>query len=202
MLPTRPPQLLQWFYPSLVWKGPAKEDAVYLTFDDGPHPTLTSWVLDELDKFDFKATFFCIGDNVRKYPETYREILRRGHRTGNHTFNHLKGFQTDTKEYLGNVEACSQLVESDLLRPPYGQIKTSQIRSLKAKYKIVMWSLLAEDWNPKLDPEIKLSALKALTLSGDIIVFHDSEKAMANLEYLLPKYLEFLKEKRFNPALL
>lgn len=201
MLPTRTPQLLKWFYPSLIWDKTVAENSIYLTFDDGPHPVITPYVLNELDKYGFKATFFCIGDNVRKFPETYREILNRGHLTGNHTFNHLKGFGTDNKRYFENIKKCEELVKSNLFRPPHGHIKSSQVGYLKQHYKIIMWSLLAEDWNPKLDVKMKLEQLKKLTKKGDIVVFHDSEKAKNNLEILLPQYLQFLKDNHFGSLL-
>ena len=202
MLPTRTPQLLKWVYPSLVWDEQVSENSVYITFDDGPHPNITPWVLDELDKFGFKATFFCIGANVSKYPESYSEILKRGHQTGNHTYNHLRGFHTDNTAYYENIEECAQLVNSKLFRPPHGQLTPSQVSFIKQKYKIIMWSLLAEDWNEKLDAESKLQLMKAFTQKGDIVVFHDSDKAQKNLEFLLPKYLEFLAGKGFKSLLL
>lgn len=201
MLPTRTPQLLKWFYPSLIWDKAVAENSIYLTFDDGPHPSITPYVMDELDKYGFKATFFCIGDNVRKFPETYKEILERGHKTGNHTFNHLRGFQTDNKTYFSNTEKCAELVDSKLFRPPHGHIKSSQVSVLKEHYQIIMWSLLAEDWNPKLDVKMKLEQLKRLTKKGDIVVFHDSEKAKKNLEFLLPQYLQFLRDNNFATLL-
>lgn len=157
--------------------------------------------MKELDKYGFKATFFCIGDNVRKFPETYQEILNAGHRTGNHTFNHLRGFSTSSPTYFENIQECAQLVKSELYRPPYGQITFSQIKHLSKQYQIIMWSLLVEDWNPKLDQAKKLSLLSSETKSGDIIVFHDSEKAFENLKVILPAYLEFLKIEGFTAAL-
>ncbi len=157
--------------------------------------------MDELDKYGFKATFFCIGDNVRKYQETYQEILKRGHQTGNHTFNHLKGWQTKNQEYFNNINQCSELVNSTLFRPPYGRIKTSQIMALKEKFQLIMWTLLTEDWNQNLDVNNKLGQLKKRSKSGDIIVFHDSDKSFHNLKFLLPKYLEFLNENKFGSQL-
>ena len=198
MLPTRTPALLRKLFPSLTWSVGRDDKCVYLTFDDGPHPEITPWVMEELDKYGFKATFFCIGDNVRKYPETYQEILNNGHRTGNHTFNHLKGFSTSSPTYFENIQECAQLVKSELYRPPYGQITFSQIKHLSKQYQIIMWSLLVEDWNPKLDQAKKLSLLSSETKSGDIIVFHDSEKAFENLKVILPEYLEFLSNAGFS----
>ena len=185
----------------MTWDDQVAENEVYLTFDDGPHPSITPWVLDELDKFGFKAIFFCIGANVAKYPETYSEILARGHRTGNHTFNHLRGFQTENKAYYQNIEECAKLIDSQLFRPPHGQLTPSQVSYIKQHYRIIMWSLLAEDWNESLDAPSKLQLLQTLTHKGDIVVFHDSEKAKKNLEFLLPKYLEFLAGKGFKSLL-
>ena len=191
------PLLLKWLYPSVEWGKPTLENSIYLTFDDGPHPEITPWVMDELEKYGYKATFFCIGDNVRKYPETYQQILERGHLTGNHTFNHLKGFNTTNLAYFENTKACAQLVQSNLFRPPYGYLKPSQISHLQQKqnYKIIMFSIIAEDWNVNLDVFLKLDLLKRQTKPGDIVIFHDSEKAKKNLEILLPAYLEHLNEK-------
>jgi len=197
------PLLLKWLYPSVEWGKPTLENSIYLTFDDGPHPEITPWVMDELEKYGYKATFFCIGDNVRKYPETYQQILERGHLTGNHTFNHLKGFNTTNLAYFENTKACAQLVQSNLFRPPYGYLKPSQISHLQQKqnYKIIMFSIIAEDWNVNLDVFLKLDLLKRQTKPGDIVIFHDSEKAKKNLEILLPAYLEHLNEKDFKSFL-
>jgi len=201
MLPTRTPQLLKWFYPSLVWDKQVSDNSIFITFDDGPHPEITPWVMDELDKHGFKATFFCIGDNVRKYPETYAQVIERGHHTGNHTFNHLRGFQTDNQVYYENIAQCAELVQSKLFRPPHGHLTPSQVSYIKQHYNIIMWSLLAEDWNPTLDVQLKLDLMTSLTKKGDIVVFHDSLKAQKNLEVLLPQYLNFLKEQNFNSML-
>lgn len=201
MLPTKTPQLLKRLYPSLIWDKPPEENGIYLTFDDGPHPDITPWVMDELERHNYKATFFCIGDNVKKFPETYDQILKRGHGVGNHTFNHLKGFRTDNTTYYHNISLCQEHVNSQLFRPPYGYIKRSQIRYLKSLYSIIMWSLLAEDWNPKLNIALKLDLLSRHSKKGDIIVFHDSVKAEKNLKILLPLYLQYLSEKKFNSLL-
>jgi len=198
LLPTRTPALLRKLFPSLTWSVNREDKSVYLTFDDGPHPEITPWVMKELDKHGFKATFFCIGDNVRKFPETYQQILDSGHCTGNHTFNHLKGFTTANPNYFDNIDQCAQLVQSNLFRPPYGQISPSQTKHLSIDYQIIMWSLLVEDWNPKLDKAKKLSLLSSETKSGDIIVFHDSEKAFENLKVILPAYLDFLSNAGFS----
>ena len=182
------PKLLQTLYPSLIWHG--EEKALYLTFDDGPHPVITPKVLNLLDQYGAKATFFCVGDNVRKYPEIYREILQRGHATGNHTYNHLNGWKTETETYVANVKKAAGLIHSNLMRPPYGKIKRSQIKQLKQDYKLVMWSVLTYDFSSKITPaQCYRNALKGLK-NGSILVFHDSDKAAKNMLYALPKFLE------------
>jgi peptidoglycan/xylan/chitin deacetylase (PgdA/CDA1 family) len=183
------PSLLKKVFPSLLWKVNTKEKELYLTFDDGPHPDITPWVLDVLDQFDAKATFFCVGKNVEKYPKVYQEILRRGHTVGNHTQNHLNGWKTPTKEYVKNTELCAQVVESKLFRPPYGKIKTTQIKRLKKDYKIVMWSVISADFDKNIVPEECVNIVIQNADYGNIIVFHDSEKAETNMRHALPKVL-------------
>lgn len=177
--------------PFLSWKNRAsKENTLYLTFDDGPHPEVTPWVLDELKRFNAKATFFCVGDNVRKFPEVYQRILDEGHKTGNHTFNHLNGWKVSRQHYLDNVDACRELVDSSLFRPPYGKISVPEALALKRKnYRIVMWSLLSRDFEPGLDIASSLRVLKEQSGNGSIVLFHDSEKAEHNLRNILPGYL-------------
>lgn len=188
---------LKWFYPSLEWEIKNHNGHVFLTFDDGPHPVHTPWVLDQLDALNFKATFFCIGNNVSKYPEVYAEIIARGHATGNHTYHHLNGYRNDAAEYINDVEKCGALVHSKLFRPPYGRITRTQIKQLRPDYRIVMWSLLSGDFDARLNRAQSLKALKNSTSPGSIVVFHDSDKAAANLYHLLPEYLGFLVEKGF-----
>lgn len=184
-----------------MWHGLITKKSIYITFDDGPHPTITPWVLDQLDKYGFKAVFFCIGANVRKYQKQYLEILARGHQTGNHTLHHISGFKSKNQHYFNNIQGCSELVKSELFRPPHGHLKPSQVSYLKKKYRIIMWSLLAEDWNPNLDCKLKEEKLISSTKPGDIVVFHDSEKAQKNLEILLPNYLKYLSEAKYESAL-
>ncbi len=190
-----------WFqkvFKLLEWQIPNDSNTVYLTFDDGPHPEITPWVLNELDKQNAKATFFCVGDNAKKFPETYQHILAAGHQTGNHTMHHLKGWKTIDEIYIDNVEQCAHYVDSILLRPPYGRIKKSQIAKLKNNFRIIMWSLLSCDFEKNLNTAKALEGLKKNTKSGSIVVFHDSVKAEKNLKILLPLYLQFLNEKGFN----
>jgi len=187
----------RWILPDLTWSIEEDESRVYLTFDDGPHPEITPYVLDILDKYGFKASFFCIGDNVVKHPETYNEVLSRGHRVGNHTFNHLNGFQTSNSQYIDNVAKAAEVIDSTLFRPPYGRINDSQRGVVKKKYEIVMWDILTHDYSPRLNKSDCLQQITKLTKPGSIIVFHDSTKAQENLEYLLPKYCEFLAANKY-----
>jgi peptidoglycan/xylan/chitin deacetylase (PgdA/CDA1 family) len=189
-------------FPERQWFAPAEGNMLYLSFDDGPHPEVTPQVLDLLDQFDAKATFFCIGDNVRKFPDIYAEILRRGHRTGNHTMHHLKGWNTSTDLYIADVAVAAERIDSNLFRPPYGRITGAQARILLPEYRIVMWSLLSRDYLQSLHRPAALDFLKKRSRAGDILVFHDSEKARKNLEFLLPHYLEFAAAKGFTFAVL
>jgi len=192
------PKILCWFYKELIWNIPTKEKVLYLTFDDGPIPGVTEWVLDELKKYNAKATFFCIGENVKKHPEIFQKILGDEHAVGNHSYNHLKGWSTKNEEYFKNIEKCSELVNSKLFRPPYGRIKKSQIKHLEKDYKIVMWSVLTWDFLKNLDQPYALKTIVKTTRRGDIIVFHDSIKSEKNLKYLLPQYLKYFSEKGFE----
>lgn len=192
------PLWLRKLFPTLTWSIPTEEKVLYLTFDDGPIPEITEWTLNELRKYNAKATFFCIGDNVRKYPSVFKKVLEEGHKVGNHTFNHLKGWSTNNNKYYQNIDKCSELVKSDLFRPPFGRIKTSQYKELQKNYKIIMWSILTWDFLKNLDQEWALKTTIEKTMRGDIIVFHDSVKAEHNLKFLLPKYLKYFSEKGFE----
>lgn len=192
------PPAIDKIFSHYTWRKKVDEKTVYLTFDDGPHPEITSWVLQQLKEHNYKATFFCVGDNVQKYPDTYRQILAEGHKTGNHTFNHLKGWKTPIREYVGNINQCRELVDSRLFRPPYGRITTAQTQVLKDGYEIIMWTLLSGDFYPTLNLPKALEKLKKKTEAGQIIVFHDSVKAEQNLRFLLPAYLKFLDENGFR----
>jgi peptidoglycan/xylan/chitin deacetylase (PgdA/CDA1 family) len=197
------PWIAKKFFSSYVWSLPSNENVVYLTFDDGPHPTITPWVLDQLKQFDAKATFFCIGNNVDKYPDVYQKILNEDHATGNHTYNHLNGWKTDDKKYIDDVSAAAQLIKSNLFRPPYGKIKNSQAKNIKdalqtSNKKIIMWDVLSADFDSTISPEQCLRNVLENVSAGSIIVFHDSEKAFTNLKYVLPKTLTVLKEEGFD----
>jgi peptidoglycan/xylan/chitin deacetylase (PgdA/CDA1 family) len=180
--------------PQYVWHIPTEDKVLYLTFDDGPVPEATPWVLDLLKKYDAKATFFCVGDNVRKHPAVYRRILEEGHAVGNHTYNHLNGWKTQTFDYLKNVQRCRQIVSSPLFRPPYGVLRPSQTKTLKSRYQIVMWDVLSGDYDAEITPEQCLENVMDNVKPGSIILFHDSPKAEARMRYALPRVLELLSQ--------
>lgn len=188
-------------FSNYVWDVPNIENKIYLTFDDGPTPKITEWVLEELQKYNAKATFFCIGNNIQKHPEILKKITNKGHSLGNHTFNHLNGWKTSTQKYLENTKLCedsSLNLQSKLFRPPYGKIKPSQSKKLrKLGYKIIMWDVLSADFDSSISPKKCLKNILQNVASGSIIVFHDSMKAFPNLEYTLPESLKFLKEKGY-----
>ena len=188
----QPPQFVRQLYPGACWRMNVSERAVYLTFDDGPIPEVTPWVLDVLDRYRIKATFFMVGDNVRKHPEVYRMVVERGHRIGNHTYHHLKGFGLSADSYVANVEEANRLVESDLFRPPHGLMRMSQYHALRGRYRIVMWDLVTRDYNPKLTGDEVLGKVKRYARNGSIITFHDSLRATHNLYYALPRAIEWL----------
>ena len=192
------PFWLRWFYRDLTWHKSRSDKCIFITFDDGPIPVVTPWVLNILKQFNVKATFFCIGDNVAKHPDVYRQILADGHSVGNHTFNHLNGWKTGDKAYLENIEQCKKLVQSNLFRPPYGRSKTSQYSILNTQYSIIMWDVLSGDFDINLSPEKCLKNVLKYTKNGSIIVFHDSLKAFARLEYTLPLALEILQKKGYS----
>ena len=198
-------------YPSLIWEKPTKEKILYLTFDDGPHATATPFVLDELKKYNAKATFFCIGKNVAEHPGIYRRIIEEGHRAGNHTYNHLNGWKTKDEIYFQNVFEAAKYIDSDLFRPPYGRVTKFQAAVLqqsgkvpaigKQAFKIIMWSLLSGDFDTKLSPAGCLQNIILHAKPGYIIVFHDSTKAWERMSYALPQVLEYFSNKgyRFLP---
>lgn len=204
------PRIIKKIFSKYHWDVPNKESTVYLTFDDGPIPEVTPWVLSELEKHQAKATFFCIGDNIRKHPDTFKQIIREGHQIGNHTYHHLNGWNTAAKTYVENTERCQQNIEAvinisdtKLFRPPYGKIRPRQAKILRQKgYKIIMWDVLSLDYNSTLTKEQCLENVIRHIESGSIIVFHDSLKAFPRLEYMLPKVLEFLKERNFKTDIL
>jgi len=202
----RPPiWLRQLLYPTLTWARPDTEKVIYLTFDDGPIPILTPFILDTLQEFQAKGTFFCVGDNIRKHPQIFERTVAEGHTVGNHTFNHLKGWYTPQKIYLQNIQLCQEQIKSYLpnkkrllFRPPYGMISRSQIKALLPTYEIVMWDVLTYDYATDLPPQTCLQAAIKHIRSGSIVVFHDNIKAGRNMTYTLPKVLAHFTEKGFR----
>ena len=199
-------RILKLVFPKYIWELPNSEKKIYLTFDDGPIPEVTEWVLELLKKENIKATFFCIGENIQKHPEVFKKIILDEHSIGNHTFNHLSGWKTSTEKYLENVELCNSVLEeytisnfqSKLFRPPYGKIKNNQANELlKLDYKIIMWNVLSYDFDNSLGAEKCLKNTLKNISNGSIIVFHDSIKAHRNLQFVLPKLIQQLKEKGF-----
>lgn len=185
-------------FPSLIWDKRETGKKLYLTFDDGPTPGVTSKILDLLDQFNAKATFFCLGRNVDRHPELFREILTRKHAVGNHTYSHLKGWKTCSQEYYKDIELSSRLINSKLFRPPYGQIKRSQIKFLKRKYQIMMWDVMSHDYNPNISKKRCLRAVLRYSKNGSILVFHDSEKASEKVLYILPVLLKRFAKKGYT----
>lgn len=184
-------------YPQRMWSIDTKEKVVYLTFDDGPHPVITPFVLDALKKYNAKATFFCIGKNVADHPAIYKRILDEGHATGNHTNNHLNGWKTNNTTYYDDVLAASLYIDSGLFRPPYGRMRSSQVKMLK-RYKIVMWDVLSGDFDESASKERCLENVTHHAAPGSVIVFHDSQKAFPRLEHILPASLSFFSENGYQ----
>lgn len=192
------PKLIQNFFPNFIWQVPAKEKVMFLTFDDGPIPEVTPWVLDELVKFNAKATFFCVGNNVRQHPDIFKKILDQGHTVGNHTFNHLNGWNTENLPYFHDVRNCATMVHSSLFRPPFGRLKPSQIQFLQRHYRIIMWDVLSADFDQEITKEQCLRNVIDHAETGSIIVFHDSIKAKRNLNYTLPKVLDYFSRQGYR----
>ena len=192
MLIEQPPLPVRWLYPQALWRMDSHEKAVYLTFDDGPIPGITPWVLDLLDHYAIKATFFMVGDNVRKHPEEYRMVVERGHRIGNHTFNHIRGFEYTSRNYLANADKANAYLHTDLFRPPHGHMRWMQYHVLKKKYRIVMWDLVTRDYSWRLTGEQVLEKVQRYVRNGSIITFHDSLKSEPRLKYALPRSIEWL----------
>lgn len=184
------PQFIQRLFPNFTWHIPSTEKTLYLTFDDGPIPEVTPWVLNQLAQYEAKGTFFCVGDNVRKHPQVFEQVVQEGHSIGNHTFNHLSGWGTDNLPYFHNIRQCAQLVNSTLFRPPYGRLMPKQAQFLQRHYRVIMWDVLSGDFDNKLSKEQCWENVLSSAQSGSIIVFHDSLKAQERLEYVLPKTLE------------
>ena len=195
------PWWLRKFFPGCLWDVKTKEKEIYISFDDGPHPIITPFVLAALKKYNAKATFFCIGDNVKKFPEIYQQVIDEGHAVGNHTMHHINGWKTSDDAYLSDIGKAGNYISSNLFRPPYGRIKRSQLQKLQTQnstLKTVMWSVLAGDRIATLDPEKCFQQVKKAVYPGCVIVFHDSEKANERMSYALPKLLEHFAAEGFS----
>ncbi|MEP6725271.1 MAG: polysaccharide deacetylase family protein [Bacteroidota bacterium] len=189
----------KWLYPGYLWSMPRQQKKIYLSFDDGPHPVATEFVLDALKKYNAKATFFCIGKNVAAHPGIYKRILSDGHATGNHTHDHVNGWKTNDKLYFENIAKAAKYIDTDLFRPPYGRITRFQARQAAEKlgFTIVMWSVLSGDFDTTITPQKCWGNVKRTAGNGSIIVFHDSEKAMERMTYALTEALEYFSKMGF-----
>jgi len=204
IVPVKTPSVVKKMFPNYVWSISTSEPVIYLTFDDGPTPEITEWVLHQLNEFNARATFFCIGNNVSKHANIFKQITENGHAVGNHTHNHLRGWKTKTKKYIENVNQANAVLESqlqatNLFRPPYGHIKPKQAKQLVSKgYKIIMWDVLSFDWDEQTNNKTCFENVIKNTSTGSIIVFHDSIKASNNLKFTLPRVLEFFTKKGYS----
>ncbi|MGC1632081.1 MAG: polysaccharide deacetylase family protein [Gelidibacter sp.] len=219
LIPVKTPQLIKGIFPKYVWNMPDDQKVIYLTFDDGPTPEITQWTLDLLKSYNAEATFFCIGNNIQKHPQIFKDILKDGHVVGNHTFHHLKGWKTDTDAYIEDVLKTQEVMSAEfrvqsengvkyssfithnskLFRPPYGKIKSSQGKQLlKLGYKIIMWDVLAFDWKNGLSEEQCATNVISKAGPGSIVVFHDSLKASTRMKYALAKTLEHFSKEGYQ----
>ena len=207
--PIKTPVLAKKIFANYIWEMPSESKTLYLTFDDGPTPEITNWTLDILDKYKAKATFFCIGKNVSQHPEIFKNIQDKAHKIGNHTNNHIKGWRTSTKNYLANIKEAQKVIDLQqnitdsrsqiLFRPPYGQIRPKQGKALaELGYKVIMWNVLAFDWDKDVTKEKCLENVISNAKEGSVIVFHDSVKAEKNMRYALPKVLEHFSKKGYT----
>jgi peptidoglycan/xylan/chitin deacetylase (PgdA/CDA1 family) len=197
-----PPYFARLFYPEATWRKNPEIKKVYLTFDDGPIPEITEWVLHFLEAENIKATFFCVGNNVHLNPEIFKKVKDAGHKCANHTFNHLSGWKTNNKEYFENIERCDKYYNNKLFRPPHGRITLSQYSKLKKKYEIVFWDVVSFDFDAATPPEKCLQNVTENVRNGSVIVFHDSIKAKKNMQYALPLAVKYLKEQGYEFGLL
>lgn len=195
----QPPLLYRLLFPEAIWRvKKRKRKVAYITFDDGPIPEVTPWVLDTLDRYGVKATFFFVGDNVRKYPHLYEEVKRRGHSYGNHTMHHLQGFKTTRLRYMRDITEADGLIDSTLFRPPHGLMRWSQAKAIKNHYNIVMYDLVTRDYSIKMSPQEVFRNVTRYARNGSIIVFHDSLKAERNMKEVLPRAIEWLQNEGYE----
>ena len=191
----KPPKIIRRLFPTFIWNFPDEKDGIFLTFDDGPRPEVTPWVLDLLDKYNAKATFFCIGKNVEMFPELFEEVKRRWHAVGNHSYSHVKGWGMNTGDYVRDIDIAGDMIKSNLFRPPYAQIGPNQARMLNERYHTIMWNIISRDYNRNISGEACARNVLPYIEPGAIIVFHDSIKCAPNLFEALPQVLEAIKEK-------
>lgn len=194
MLIERPPLFYRLLFPEAIWRiKHRRRKVVFLTFDDGPIPEVTPWVLDTLDRYGIKATFFMVGDNVRRHPELLEEVRRRGHAVGNHTMHHLQGMKVTAYRYMHDISEANDLIDSPLFRPPHGLLRWKQARAIKDRYNLVMYDLVTRDYSKKLNTEQVFNNVRRYARNGSIIVFHDSLKAEKNMKAVLPRAIEYLR---------
>ena len=199
MLIERPPLLYRLLFPEAIWRFKHRNRrVVYLTFDDGPIPEQTPWVLDLLDRYGIRATFFMVGDNVRRHPELLEEVRRRGHSVGNHTMHHLQGMKVTSRRYMRDITEADALIDTTLFRPPHGIMRWAQAKAIKDHYNIIMYDLVTRDYSRKLNPEQVFNNVKRFARNGSIIVFHDSIKAAPNMRVALPKAIEWLLSQGYE----
>ena len=196
----RPPRLYRALYPTALWRMPRIPDSktVYLTFDDGPIPEVTPWVLNTLRDKGVRATFFMVGDNVRRHPDIFQKVISEGHAVGNHTFHHLQGLLSTTETYLRDVRLADKVISSPLFRPPHGHMREMQYLFLSRSFKCVMWDVVTRDYNANLSPEYVLGTVRRLARDGSIVVFHDSLKAWKNMSYAMPRAIDFLLSEGYS----
>lgn len=198
MIIEQPACFLRWLYPLALWRMDRHERSVYLTFDDGPIPQVTPWVLSVLRHYNIKATFFMVGDNVRKHPEEFAQVVAEGHRIGNHTYNHIGGLRHGIRSYLANVEKANDLLHTDLFRPPHGWMKWGQYIAVRRRYRVVMWDLVTRDYSTRLNGRDVLFNVRHYARPGSIITFHDSLKSEDKLLYALPRSIEWLLSQGYS----
>ncbi len=198
MIIEQPACFLRWLYPLALWRMDRHERSVYLTFDDGPIPQVTPWVLSVLRHYDIRATFFMVGDNVRKHPEEFAQVVAAGHRIGNHTYNHIGGLRHGIRSYLANVEKANELLHTDLFRPPHGWMKWGQYIAVRRRYRVVMWDLVTRDYSTRLNGRDVLLNVRRYARPGSIITFHDSLKSEDKLLYALPRSIEWLLSQGYS----
>ena len=198
MIIEQPAIWLRWLYPKALWRMDKHEKAVYLTFDDGPIPEATPFILKTLAEHDVKATFFMVGDNVRKHPELYQQVADEGHRIGNHTFNHIGGFKHSIHHYCENADRANEYLNTNLFRPPHGWMRFDQYIWLSRRYRIVMWDLVTRDYSKWMTPQGVLNNVRRFARNGSIITFHDSLKSIDKLHFALPEAIKWLKKQGYT----